>query len=239
MHEVRRFLRFTLPGMASFGQLLLAAYLTNSQAIVDLIISQKNTKDILGWIAAAFVSSGVVGYILASAYHALRWIPPFSFFAIDHLSLVTKLISIKKLQIADFEGDLIVKKNLNKRDAWTIITYYWYANIKQSEQLTGLNAVTDRLVDFTHAAGATFLGTLVGLVVWLFWFSGFPCFHPKDVILIGCWIILLAIYGVNQRLANKALESIANAGILSHMGKVGRFPVIIPFFKKVENKRKT
>lgn len=241
MHEVRRFLRFTLPGMASFGQLFLAIYLTGNRAIGDLIIAPNNPKDILGWVVAAFVSSGVLGYILASAYHALRWIPPFSFFAINHLSLVTKLISLEKLQIADSAGDLIKKENLNKRDAWTIVTYYWYANVNQSKQLAGLNTVTDRLVDFTHAAGATFLGTLVGLLIWLFGFSGFRCFNLTmiDVLLLGYWIILLAFYGANQCLTNRALESVANAGVLSHMGSVCRFPVIIPFFRKSEGKEGT
>lgn len=239
MHEVRRFLRFTLPGMASFGQLLLAVYLTNSRAIGDLITAQNNLKDILGWVAAAFVSSGVAGYVLTSSYHALRWRPFFSFLAIDHLSLVTKLISINKLVVTDSEGDPIRQEDLNKRDAWTIVTYYWYANLEQSKQLAGLNTVTDRLVDFTHSHGATFLGTLVGLAVWFFGFSGFSRFNPsmKDLLLLGYWFVLLAVYGASQRLANRALEFVANAGVLSRMGDVGKFPVIVPFLRKPKCKK--
>lgn len=153
-----------------------------------------------------------------------------------------KLISLGKLVVTDSNGDTIPAVKLKKRDAWTILTYYWYANLEESKELKGLNKITDRLTDFTHAHGTTFLGTAVGLIVWFFWFSGFAdcTLTFRDYKVLVYWIILLMIYGAGHRLSNKALESMANAAVLSHMGKIGKFPVIIPCIRKSkEAKAKT
>ncbi len=233
MDEVRRFLRFTLPGMASLGQFFLAVYFTRSAAIELLLKKLDSQAGIIGGVVAVFITSGAIGYILASAYIPLYW-TIFSLVSIDHLTIVRKLISLDKLVVTDSDGNPIPEDKLKKRDAWTILTYYWYANLEESKELIGLNKITDRLADFTHAHGATFLGTALGLLVWFFWFSGFAdgLLTCRDYIVLVYWLILLMIYGAGHRLSNKALESMANAAVLSHMGKMGKFPVIIPCIRK-------
>jgi len=233
MDEVRRFLRFTLPGMASLGQFLLAVYFTRSQTIVALYQKLDSQADLIGAVVAIFISSGAIGYILASAYHPVYW-TIFSWISIDHLTIVRKLILRGELEVTDSDGILIPGNKLKKRDAWTIITYYWHVNLEESKEFIGLNKLTDRLVDFTHAAGATFLGTTIGLLLWFFWHSGFTngIVSCRDYMVLVYWLILLMIYGAGHRLTNKALESMVNAAVLSHMGKIGRFPVIIPCIRK-------
>ena len=233
MDEVRRFLRFTLPGMASLGQFFLAIYLTRSQAIESLLQKLDSQADIIGAVVAVFITSGAIGYIFASAYHPLYW-TIFSWFSIDHLTIVRKLISLGKLLVTDIDGNPIPEDKLKKRDAWTILTYYWYANLEESKELIGLNKITDRLADFTHAHGATFLGTAIGLLVWFFWFSGFADgpLTWRDCTVLIYWLILLMIYGGGHRLSNTALEFMVNAAVLSHMEKIGKFPVIMPYIRK-------
>ncbi len=238
MDEVKRVLRYTLPGMASLSQLLLAVYFTRSPAIELLLKNLDSHTGLIGGVIAVFITSGVVGYILASAYHTAYW-TIFSWFSIDHLTIVRNLISLDKMVVTDSNENPIPKKNLNKRDAWKILTYYWYANLEESKELKGLNKITDRLADFTHAHGTSFLGTTLGLLVWFFWFSDFAVgiLSCRDYMVLGYWLILLIIYGTGHHFSNKALESMANAAVLSHMEKMGKFPVIIPSFSKGKGKR--
>jgi hypothetical protein len=233
MDEVRRFLRYTLPGMASLGQLFLAVYFTSSPTILLLLKKLDSQAGLISGVIAVFITSGAIGYILASAYHTAYW-TIFSFFSIDHLTIVRKLISRGELVVSDSNGDLIPEDKLEKRDAWTILTYYWHSNLEESKELIGLNKITDRLADFTHAHGASFLGAVLGLLVWFFWFSGFAVglWSCVDWMVLVYWLILLMIYGAGHRFSNKALESMANAAVLTHMGKVGKFPVIIACIRK-------
>jgi len=73
MDEVKRFLRFTLPGMVTVGQLLLAAYVSNRDSVLHLFSSLQSQKDVTGLALAALLSSGALGYVLASIYHSLSW----------------------------------------------------------------------------------------------------------------------------------------------------------------------
>lgn len=229
MDEVRRFLRFTLPGMASLCQLLLAIYITRSETVLSILQEFDSRTNLIGGIIALFVTSGAIGYILASIYHPLYW-TIFSWASINHLTVIKELISQKKLLITNFKGNLIAIDDLKKRDAWTILTYYWYSNVEESNELKGLSNITDRLTDFTHAHGATFLGTALGLLVWLFWFSNLCTCRSWAALFY--WFFLLFIYGSGHRLSNTALGSMANAAVLSHMGKVGRFPIVITGINK-------
>jgi hypothetical protein len=100
----------------------------------------------IGVVAGIFVGSGAIGYVLASIYHPLYWWLPC--FSRDRLLFLRKLISSDKLKIRNISGSEIKACDLNKRDAWTILTYYWYANIDASKEPAGLSKITDRLTDF-------------------------------------------------------------------------------------------
>lgn len=234
MDEVRRFLRYILPGMASLGQLLLAIHISDSSAISSFVTGLGAKADIINVVAAAFISSGAIGFVLASIYHAVYW--KFPFLCRDHKFLVDELISDNKLELTDIHGKAIKEPKLSERDAWTIVTYYSYAKIHtphRSRPKAGLSKMTDRLTDFTHAHGTTFIGTLVGSVVWFFAFSDLPC--CTLILLLAYWGLLLVIYGYGHYLADRALGLMANAAIFSHItASVNRrgSPVVIPFLRK-------
>jgi len=114
----------------------------------------------------AFLASGALGYILANIYFGLYWSPIVKgFIAIDHLSLLRNLESAKIIDIVDEKDN---KRDIkNKRDAWNIITQFWHARVENDDQIRGINRITDRLTDITHALGATCLGTIIGLIIWI------------------------------------------------------------------------
>ena len=247
MDEVRRFLRFTLPGMAILGQLLLAIGITDTEAIKDFANAFGGQIDLIKAAAAAFISSGAIGFVFSSIYNTSYWILPF--FGRVPLSFLRRLVSDKKLMIKDFNGNEITECGItSRRDAWTILTYYWYKNIDKtddSKQSLGLSIITDRLTDFRHAPGTMFIGTLFGAIIWLLFLkyshrSGCEAWTCTDCILVACWLFLLFIYGAGFYMADKALEKMGVAEISSHIDGYGKdeYPIIItvPWKQGIYNK---
>ena len=69
MNEIRRFLRFTLPGLACVLELAVACEFTGVLSSADL-----STKDLaagLGMALSGFLASGALGYLFAILYFAL------------------------------------------------------------------------------------------------------------------------------------------------------------------------
>jgi len=67
MDEVRRFLRYTLPGLSALIQLLIGLSITDS-GIVCKILSAKDLTQSLGIILTIFIGSGGLGYLFANIY---------------------------------------------------------------------------------------------------------------------------------------------------------------------------
>lgn len=67
MDEVRRFLRYTLPGLAGVIQFLIALSITDA-CIVSKIVSVKDQTQSLGLALTIFIGSGGLGYLFANIY---------------------------------------------------------------------------------------------------------------------------------------------------------------------------
>lgn len=165
MDEVRRFLRYTVPGLSAVVQLFIGLSVSDID-IVCKIISVKDLTQNIGLVLTIFIGSGGLGYLFANIYFSLSWSWPFKYFvAINHLSLLNNLKE-KVIDIIDFSGEPY-KKDLSKREAWTIITQYWHSKVKKNSKIGGVNSITDRLADVTHSLGATCVGSLSALGSWI------------------------------------------------------------------------
>lgn len=220
MDDVKRFIRFTLPGIVALAQFLFAVYLTAPEQITSVQEQLDDLASVAVLAIGVLVTSGAVGYVLASAYHALNW--ALDGLAIDHLTTVKALMSQGELKVTDRTEKPVSHEELDKRDAWMIWTYYFYANVRGSDQLTGLKEISDRLVDYAHSHGTILLGTVLGSLFWLFFFSRWAQMDFRHVSLIDglvlvYWGCLGGLYFYLQRLAINANESISTAGVLAHM----------------------
>ena len=139
MDEVRRFLRYTLLGLAVIIELLIALFLTDTESMGILICKDKDQILNLGLVLTIFIGSGGLGYLFASLYFELCWIWPFYLFMpTDHLALLTKLREKKIIEITDASGKSVDK--LSKREAWIIVTQYWCSRLETSNNLKGVNS---------------------------------------------------------------------------------------------------
>jgi len=222
MDEVRRFLRFTLPGLACVITLLIAFSFSDPSAIGQLLKSAWADKT-LGVVIGVFLASGGLGYILANIYFSIYWSWPFSrVIAINHRSLLTSLND--NLEIVDISGKKLNLQRISKRDAWTIVTQYWFSQIEGSNNIKGINSTTDRLVDFTHSLGATFIGILLSFAAWTY--VHFFTLNPtefnilsKDSFVVTMWIIYLLLICLAYLRTLKALESIVNSTVAEKIRK--------------------
>ena len=217
MEEVRRFLRFTLPGMACVIELLVALTISDFATIKGFLSFVKENSAV-GIAISFLLASGAIGYILANIYFALYWVKPFSdLIAIDHLSFLKSINN--EFDLLDASGNRIdVRKISSRRDAWTILSHYWWSRIESDEGIKGTNAFTDRLVDITHSIGATFIGTLFACLAWAsmhFYFLGNSRgWGLRMIITITLWILLFFTFGYNFVRTVKAHQSIANSTVL-------------------------
>ena len=213
MDEVRRFLRYTLPGLSALIQLLIGLSITDS-GIVCKILSAKDLTQSLGIILTIFIGSGGLGYLFANIYFSLYRSWPFSrLIAIDHLTLLKDLRK-EIIEIVDLSGKAYAN-DLSKREAWTIITQYWHSKIEENTKIKGINIITDRLTDVTHGLGATFIGSLSALASWIAIHLSIAqdsaSFISQKVFIVFLgWAILIFMLGFAYRRTNLALQSIAN-----------------------------
>lgn len=214
MDEVRRFLRFTLPGLAAMIQFVIALSITDA-CIVFKILSVKDQTQSLGLALAIFIGSGGLGYLFATIYFFLYWSWPFDCVAIDHLSFL-KNLRREVVDILDSSGNPY-KNDLSEREAWIIITQYWHSKIEGCPKLKGLNSTTDRLTDVTHGLGATIIGSVSALISWLLIHVAIvqhsPLLDPRADCISVVWVILIWLLGIAWRRSNIALQSVVNSAL--------------------------
>lgn len=213
MDEVRRFLRYTLPGLSAVIQLLIGLSITDSD-VVCKILSAKDLTQSLGIVLIIFIGSGGLGYLFANIYFSLYWSWPFNrLIAIDHLTFLEGLRK-EMIVIVDLYGKEYTTA-LSKREAWTIITQYWHSKVEDNSKIKGINKITDRLTDVTHGLGATFIGSLSALASWIVIHLSVSqdsaSSGSKEVFIVFLvWVIFIFLLGFAYRRSNLALQSIAN-----------------------------
>ena len=209
MNEVRRFLRYVLPGLVFFIELFVFFCISDRRDAVNWVVAHGSA----GPVVALFLGTGALGFILANIYHWLYW--TFELFAIDHRCLFPK--SPPGFRAIDLSGDPV--GDLTKREAWTIVTQYCHSQMKKKSgrDIEGMSLITDRLVDIGHALGVTATGTFFSIFAWGFVrsyvFESPLCSIPFEVwtLILALWVPILVILLVGHFRTIKALERIVNS----------------------------
>jgi hypothetical protein len=209
MDEVRRFLRYVLPGLVFIIELFLFFCISDRRAPVDWLMAHSGA----GPLIALFLGTGVLGFILANIYHSLYWTT--ECFAIDHRCLFRE--SPPGFRAIELSGDPIGV--LTKREAWTMVTQYWYSQVEKrsGKDLLGLSLITDRLVDIGHALGTTTIGAFLSIFTWGFarsyMFEKSWCSIPPKgwIFILFLWAVILLVLIFGHFRALKALERIVNS----------------------------
>ncbi len=207
MNDVKRFMRFVLPGLASVIMLLIALIISDSSKLFCFFQSM-NLNDI-GIILGLFLASGALGYIFACVYWGIYEFGLNSCIAIDNRYIFSTLKD--KLEIIETSGNKVKANKLSKRDAWTIAALFWQNNINKSEEIKGSTPYVDRITDLTHGLGATVVGSVISLTTWiLLKIAVFKAFklNIRDIIILIVWLFLIYLIIKNYNSTNKALQSL-------------------------------
>jgi len=208
MNEIRRFMRFTLPGIVFSVQLLLALSVTNWDKVKGALESV-NDKSAIGIVLGSFLVTGALGYILSIVYFWLYWSPPFDRFAINHKSAFLEFGD--KLEIVDANGKALSLDRLAKRDFWIILTEYWYSIKKKSSSVESIDPWIDRMSDITHGLGTNLVGSVIGILVWLSLVRFGYEYHFGISVVCGVWIVFIYASARNYRTSHIAFERLINS----------------------------
>jgi hypothetical protein len=208
MDEIRRFLRYTLPGLAA--TLIVLGSLWLSGAIPAGWMGGDN---LLAKFAGIFVASGALGYFLANLYFAVRWFPFFEkWLIIDHKSVIMALGEV--LEVRGPSDQPWKLANLTLFDAWSVLTHYCVSRPKTDDHMTAIVDHTKAMVDVTHGLGA--LSTGVGLATLAVLVLGLS--SPDELRIWTAFALLLvlslALWFAFLR-SLRALESISNTAFVT------------------------
>ncbi len=211
MDEVRRFIRYTLPGLTCITVLLLALLISDRTQVISFLINVKE-ENAIGLILSTLLISGALGFILANIYFSILWLTPNNVIAIDHLNLLFKLN--KYLSIVDENDKSINISTFSRREAWEIITKLWYWNKASLDNMKSMHEWLDRIIDLSHGIGAVLIGMIFSFVSWLFLHlcilsKLFNC--KTDILVILLWIVIFIAFFINYYRTQKTIERLSNS----------------------------
>ncbi len=218
---MKRFMRYVLPGLASTIQLAIALIISDYNVIIENSYCSLGNPDNIGLILGIFLASGGIGYIFANIYFAIYWCCPNCCFAIDYRSV---FINLKQnLRIFTLSENQIAVNTLTKKDAWSLVNYYWYTSIEKSEKLKGIDPKMERFTDLIQSIWATLIGSFLSLITWIcLHFSIFedPAkYHCKNFFIFFVWILILKIFCMNHFRTQKALQNIVKSTLMNIIKK--------------------
>jgi hypothetical protein len=214
MDEVKRFLRYTLPGMACIIELFVALSIqkTDRSIIINLF---KLVQDI-GLALSVFLGSGALGFLLSGIYFSLCWCPKLEkWFAYDYRPIFNELKS--NLFLVDIQGEPY-QPELTRREAWVLISQYWHSRIEYCKNIRGVSQIYDRLADVTHGLGATIIGSFLALITWLFLHHYHECLLIF-ILIFSCWIALIVLLYLNFKRSLNNLQTMAMTTLISSIKK--------------------
>ncbi len=169
MNEVKRFVRYTLPGLAA----LLQAFLILATSEKSYMLSY--VKGLSGWetiggAAILWLFSAGLGYLLSIIYFSLAQMIPWLFFY-NHKPFFEVMKKQKVGRLVCGCGSNIDLTTLTRRAAWVSLNHVWYSLKTTDNPIGSIHSYIGRLCDVMHGLGVTFIGTLL-TIVGGFWFVG-------------------------------------------------------------------
>ena len=219
MDEVRRFIRYSLPGLACALQLLIL--LGISKCYFGKPDISLNDINLAGAAFVAFFISGALGYILSIIYFALYWKWPLKkWIAIDHRCLFEKSSDRNYIKLIRLNKDE-QNTTLDKREAWVIVARFWNTIIKADGDFKEINSFNDRLVDITHSIGSAIIGFILTFIFWIVIIYK----NVRDIstcficVVLVIFLYLIFLFCRAYWQSHKALQSISNSTIIDYISK--------------------
>lgn len=174
MDEVRRFFRYSLPGIVCVLELILVLFISNRCLVENAIKSLQGIESLVV-VFGLLLGTGGLGYIFAQIYWALYQTPFFEFLHPNGKRALEKVhpeyLLIKKLAIEHSNPKYVEKrlciKDLTIYETWVIGASFLLSRREINKSVQGILPLAERLVDVTHNLGATFIGTVLATITWL------------------------------------------------------------------------
>lgn len=210
MNEIKRFMRYTLPGIVCSFLLLIFLSLSKNIKISD-IAGYSNIGQIFG---ALLLFCGI-GFIFSNMYFGVRWV--FPFLSIDHTQLFNSLIKSGKIEIESNDNSLIKFSKKDRRIAWSIFTQYWNTTVGEPILEKG-EIYFKRIFDVLHSIGATLIGSILCFIIWIIlnWYN-LICLNK--IIPFFFWFLILFLLYKSYSYTKKALQSMLNSTFLKIISK--------------------
>lgn len=213
MPEIRRFIRYTLPGIAISLQMFIALSVSDYDK-VSASLKESGLYESIAFVFTALLASGGVGYLLSILFFAILWWSPIArLFAPDHRAFLITLSESDKIEIKKPDKEEpVIPTELKQRNAWLITTRYWHSILEVEKCLIGINPTIDRLTDIAHGLGATILGTAIIIPIWavLRWpLYGF------EILGIALWVaILFCMLFASYFPLQRSIQSMVNSSLV-------------------------
>lgn len=167
MNEVRRFLRYVLPGLGFFIEIFLYLLISAPEQVITNIKAYISFTTITGSALALFVGSGGVGYLFSTVHHVLfhrnwSWYP-----RVDKRNLIN---------IVQREGLLLLPVNFTPvthliptlNEAWSMCAAVWHERIEVTSLINSINPHNETLSDIMHGSGASYIGSFIAIFFFAF-----------------------------------------------------------------------
>lgn len=215
MDEIRRFIRYTLPGIVCSIEFFIAIAISDAplmKNIIDNLGSKSNIALVLGGLLA----TGGLGYIFSSVYFTILLTNPFyKLFSGDHKTVLTN--SAELIEILDSTNKPVSPDSLTRRESWEVLTQFWHSEKEKSDELKGINPYIDRVVDITHGLGATSVGSIITFITWIFLhyqlMERTTIVSSVDIGVIILWLLLIMIFVRNYKSTQKSIQALINSTI--------------------------
>ncbi|MBW2741707.1 MAG: hypothetical protein JRE64_23335 [Deltaproteobacteria bacterium] len=177
MEEARRFLRYVIPGLLLFIEVSIYLFFSAHAQFISSL--RKWGKD-LAFPVTIFLASGGVGFLLGVVYHSIYWTKGFRALAVNHVPLIQDCVERGWLKLTHRgDGSKLDISKLTQSGAWRVVTAYWHERRECSERIKAANARTDSLTDIMHGLGATFVGSLFSIPLWIYIHKKIVCSYPS------------------------------------------------------------
>lgn len=220
MDEVKRFMRYTIPGMSSVLLLLFMLAMTDFPYLLE-ILKNIGGENSIGTVFALFLGSGALGFIFANMFIFLCWTPPFSrWIALNHKSILGEIKD--KVNIRRVGGGKVRVEDLSRREAWQIVVRLWWTNTGENGYFNRINVFTERVSDIAHSLGALIIGSVCALMAWSLLHykiiqNDQSNIMGKPYCLFASWTILFIMYLFNYIRTVRTHEMVVNTSILSFL----------------------
>jgi hypothetical protein len=175
MEETRKFLRYIIPGLVFVIE----------TTIILWIILPNNTYNFFGeldaakgagFLIAALIASGGLGYIFDTIHHNVEWIFK-SYGNVDYERLAQEIrrLYAYKGSLEEYtkpsEKSWVTQKQRERLLNIALVTSFWCGSLKISPALRNINSRLERLYDIAHSAGSAAVASLASgfMAIGVFW----------------------------------------------------------------------